>query len=266
MTIAEIHGKIGRTAQRLTERSEDLLTSDVFGTCRYLEPEDLLGPFLRMAQHHRHGGRLADFLPQEIIHVGYSFWHRLGTCEPDVILRIQSRMEEHQDDTLVLIEAKLFSPKSNREIREEELFEEAVSDQLAIQYEALYKDAPTAFGPEACNSRCLVYVTAHRQMPQAELQESISALQSRNEHIHIYWLNWHELYPILKRKLKPNSLPGYKQLLFSDLLKLLKRKDLKTYDGYAIEKGTPQIVRKYYSNLKSVLPLVCGDIFKGTMS
>ena len=38
MTIAEIHGKISSDSLKINERLEDLLTSDVFGTFKYLDP------------------------------------------------------------------------------------------------------------------------------------------------------------------------------------------------------------------------------------
>lgn len=50
MTIAEIHGKISHTGSNLSDQMEDLLTSDVFSTRRYVRPETLLLPFLRGAR------------------------------------------------------------------------------------------------------------------------------------------------------------------------------------------------------------------------
>ena len=49
MTIAEIRGKISETGSNLSERMEDLLTSDTFGCMRYLPPETVLIPFLNKA-------------------------------------------------------------------------------------------------------------------------------------------------------------------------------------------------------------------------
>ena len=42
MTIAEIHGKISETGTNLSERMEDLLTSDIFGGMRYLPAQKAL--------------------------------------------------------------------------------------------------------------------------------------------------------------------------------------------------------------------------------
>ena len=50
MTMAEICGKISHTGQNVSERMEDLLTSDIFSACKYLRPQTLLVPFLCRAK------------------------------------------------------------------------------------------------------------------------------------------------------------------------------------------------------------------------
>lgn len=49
MTIAELRGKVTGTGTNLSERMEDLLTSDTFGCMRYLSAEKALIPFLKTA-------------------------------------------------------------------------------------------------------------------------------------------------------------------------------------------------------------------------
>lgn len=48
--IAEIHGKISATGSNLSDRLEDKLTGDIFGSLRYLPFELGIGPILSAAQ------------------------------------------------------------------------------------------------------------------------------------------------------------------------------------------------------------------------
>jgi len=85
MTIAEIHGKISESGTNLSERMEDLLTSDIFGCMRYLPPQKALIPFLLTVTSF-HGNILT--IPSKVIRVYYSFWQRLSLsgrnpCEPE---------------------------------------------------------------------------------------------------------------------------------------------------------------------------------------
>jgi len=46
MSIAEIHGKISSSGSNISDRLEDLLTADVFGTFKYLVDPTALINFL----------------------------------------------------------------------------------------------------------------------------------------------------------------------------------------------------------------------------
>ena len=109
MTIAEIRGKISRTGDNLSERLEDLLTSDVFSFCRYVRPYTLLLPFLRQAKR-LDDEPLGNLLKDKVDRVNYLFWPRLHQSEPDVLISLELSSGRF---FLILIEAKYFSSKSN---------------------------------------------------------------------------------------------------------------------------------------------------------
>ena len=75
MSIAEIRGKISATGSNLSERMEDLLTSDILGCMRYLPAQKVLIPFLQRARS-LYGNTLT--IPGEVLRVHYSFWPWLG--------------------------------------------------------------------------------------------------------------------------------------------------------------------------------------------
>ena len=77
MTIAELHGKISSAGENLHNQMEDLLTSDVFGACKYLRPETLLVPFLKTAIS-LEGETLESHLPDQVVSIEYCFWPMLA--------------------------------------------------------------------------------------------------------------------------------------------------------------------------------------------
>src|SRR5437879_1640382 len=102
--IAEIHGKISSTGSNLSERLEDQLTGDVFGTLRYLDDHLGLMPFLESSYCLTGEGRRIPFTFQGgsiIKHVW--FWPWLNEAEPDVCIEIT---EGGNTESVVCIEAK----------------------------------------------------------------------------------------------------------------------------------------------------------------
>ena len=112
MTIAEVHGKISEAGTNISERMEDLLTSDVFGCLRYLPPGTALLPFLRTSLSAR--GRVFE-IEAEVVRLHASFWPWLrlphhATCQPDVVLGLETRGSLVH---LVAVEAKYFAGLSS---------------------------------------------------------------------------------------------------------------------------------------------------------
>ena len=164
MTVAEIRGKISQTGQNLSERMEDLLTSDVFSACRYVRPNILLIPFLQQAKD-LSDQTLGNFLKEEVKGTQYLFWPRLHLSEPDVVIAMQFVSGRF---FIVLIEAKYFSSKATSTLIGEDLeVARAPRDQLTREYMDLLK-AHKAFRIPESNvvGRALVYITAHRSFPR----------------------------------------------------------------------------------------------------
>ncbi len=140
MTIAEIHGKISSIGSNLSDRMEDLLTSDTFGCMRYLPPETLLIPFLNKACS-LWGNTLS--IPEKIVDVHCLFWPWINTinrkpCEPDVVIGFE--LHDNQMH-LVMIEAKYNSGLSSEEDEGSN-----PNDQLARELDNLDVVSPYSFG------------------------------------------------------------------------------------------------------------------------
>lgn len=228
MTIAEIHGKISEAGTNLSERMEDLLTSDILGCMRYLPREKALLPFLQTA--HSFLGKTFT-VPDKIIKVHYTFWPWLKArdcipCEPDVVLGIET---EGYNVHLILVEAKYYSGLSSEEDERPE-----PNDQLARELDNLDAVSCMALGWEPqldISSRTLLFVTQDMGIPRDLIAQSLAEYnRKRNKGGDIFWTSWRFLPPILEEKLRDESNSQYRAVL-EDMLKVLLRKGLTMFRG-----------------------------------
>ena len=228
MSVAEIRGKISGAGVNLSERMEDLLTSDIFGCMRYLPTQKILIPFLVRARSF-HGNSL--IVPDKIIKVHYSFWPWLKLsgripCEPDIILGLE--MEGRQLH-LVLVEAKYYSGLSSEEDERTE-----PNDQLARELDNLDAVSCTVLGWEPrleIASRTLLFVTQDMGIPRTLLAKSLDEYtRKRHKSGDIYWASWRFLPSILEGCLEKETAQENKAVL-EDMLALLLRKELRMFGG-----------------------------------
>lgn len=228
MTIAEIRGKISETGSNLSERMEDLLTSDTFGCMRYLPPETVLIPFLNKAISLEGKGFL---IPGQMVNVHYSFWPWLKSddrtpCEPDVVIGF-----ELQDNKmhLVMIEAKYNSGLSSEEDEGSN-----PNDQLARELDNLDVVSVDSFGwKKQCDviSKTLVFVTTDIGIPRKIIEQSCAEyLKKRNSTRDVYWVSWSSLTSVLEKELQVVVDANHNAVL-SDMLNLLRRKGLIGFRG-----------------------------------
>jgi hypothetical protein len=118
MLVAEIRRKLGRALACSVCREasvtdsyfgfEDVLTSNVFGALRYLDPLYGLAPLLRDL------GLGVTACPT------IEFWRKVEGCEPDVIIDL--------GDVVVVVEAKLYAPFGLDQLPREALFIHRLAD------------------------------------------------------------------------------------------------------------------------------------------
>src|SRR5262249_39219398 len=103
-----------RKLTRPEEGMEDLLTSNTFGSMKYLPLDAALLPFLSTAINPLNGSRLSELM-SGITRVVWQFWPQLAyadciPCEPDVALVLSDDIAPR---LVLLIEAKYRSGKSS---------------------------------------------------------------------------------------------------------------------------------------------------------
>lgn len=228
MSIAEIRGKISDTGTNLSERMEDLLTSDIFGCMRYLPAKKALMPFLQTA-YSIHGDLLA--VPSDVIKVHYSFWPWLKLagripCEPDVVLGLETKEGSVH---LILLEAKYYSGLSSEEDDRPE-----PNDQLARELDNLDAVSCAALGWSTHSkiaSRTLLFVTQDMGIPRHLLMQSLAEYtRKRKREGNIFWASWRFFPSILEQSLEKEDIQEYRAVL-ADMLTLLLRKELIMFDG-----------------------------------
>lgn len=243
MTIAELHGKISDTGSNLSERMEDLLTSDIFGCMRYLPAHKALIPFLRTARSF-HSNTLT--VPDRTIRVHYSFWPWLKlpgriACQPDVILGLET---EEQHIHLVLVEAKYYSGLSSGE---DERIEP--NDQLARELDNLdaLSCATLSWRPHLeIASRAVLFVTQDMGIPRGLLRQSLAEYnQKRKKEGDIFWASWRFLPSIIEQSLQNESNSEHAAVM-EDMLMLLLRKELIVFSGIKPITGFFNIPDFYY--------------------
>ncbi len=204
MIPALLHGKL--TFKQ--ENMEDVLTSNVFGTLKYVRPERGLLPFLAQAKTIEGLPCPLGNLASQSVSAQYDFWPKWEHCEPDVVLDIRGSSRY-----LVAVEAKYWSGKSSKaaeasgdslaETDEDGLdegSEEAPdggenvrrpSDQLAREWTDLVVEA-SKLGAQPI----LAYLTADLNCPREEILDSLNDCGKPvpgSPSPMIYWLSWREL-------------------------------------------------------------------------
>ncbi|MFC2014793.1 hypothetical protein ACFLUP_02235 [Chloroflexota bacterium] len=226
MTLADIHGKL--EGLRLTDRSEDLLTANIFGSLRYIPPSKVLIPFLKKAQSMT-GTPLQ--LPWSIRIVYYSFWPSLRStgyagCEPDVVLGLET---EDNELHIIMVEVKYRSGPSSLE-------NEGIlpHHQLARELDQLEVVSCDILGWETSiepSSRKLIYLTQDFASPREDIDKaSKEYLSKRKVKGEIYWLSWRLLPSILENSSLDEHVPEHR-IVMDDMLHLLEKKRLTLFSG-----------------------------------
>lgn len=209
MLQAQLKGKLTRGEEDL----EDLLTSNVFGSIKYIPPEEALLPLLASS---RDGfGNAPIHVQQPVSSVDYSFWQWIQEpgcqgCEPDVIITIQLMGKQK---IIILVEAKYLSDKSS-----ESTEQGTPTDQLAREWDNL-----TYLAKREDATPILLYVTADLGYPKKSIESSLREyMQKRKREMSVFWISWRKL---------PTLFSDKEQEILKDLVKVLRRQGLTFFEG-----------------------------------
>lgn len=265
MLVAELCGKLG-AENPPDERSEDLLTSQVLSLFRYVS--NLTVPSLLLAR----ARNLSDtpWPDRDFDRIETYFWPRFimegdtRSREPDAVFLLSQKKGACLK---VVIEAKYGSGPSPVEGTPADSTRAAgmmqgnglSGNQLADEYCAL----KCGWWLEPELMRCapdegrLLYVTAHYELPRADFEDAVEALQEKRIAPEccscvekalrdMYWLGWRDIYEELAQAKAAgyyNCLPGEAQFM-EDVRLVLERKGLR---HYRLQLDLLQLVQEYSS-------------------
>lgn len=235
--MAELFGKVSEDTPSL-ERREDLLTSNVFQSFRYLKPSLGIIPFLNSVLEDNK--IQIDLDPDVDWTVDYFFWP-IGSIrkrEPDLLISLKSEVLNYA----FVVEAKYLSGPSDKETdeeNEEKEFGNQLSDQFIDLKQRNYKYRGTIISLDVRLENCfLLYLTADNSRPKTVLELAMEQFKKNfpNSEVdinsHLLWTNWTKVWTVLK-KTKIDEFPYH--LIRNDLISLLERKGFKEFTGFSIE-------------------------------
>jgi hypothetical protein len=232
MLQALMHKKIDRwLSNKNPWEIEDLLTSVVFGSCKYAGINGWkygLRHFLAAATNSGNKATaqmLDEKLPSnnDILTIEYDFWPSLSEFSPkdqcnhavtiagaipEVILTITNK---NKLKYFLLVEVKLNIGKSSSASSDPS----RISDQLAKYWEHLKHYALERSG----EALAIVYVTTNTSFPHNEIEESMLEIKNKlgGPNPPIFWVSWRQFVPQVALHTKNINLP----ILLTDLIILL---------------------------------------------
>jgi hypothetical protein len=215
--IAEIYGKISSTGSNLSNRLEDQLTGNVFGTLRYLHPNKALIPFLSKAISNKNGiiSRLA--LPEiSIDTLQVDFWTRdYPGNEPDIRI---SYTDHDGKNVVIIIEVKYRSGLSSDDVDKECITNiDESNNQLLKQIKSLRNNHKT-------ERKIQIYLTQDAAIPLDTVEYVNRILiKDKIDDVEFYWLSWHDLTEILEISIEKET-SNCERTILKDLICLCKDK------------------------------------------
>jgi hypothetical protein len=215
--LAEIHHKIAKNGSNLSERLEDNLTSDFFGTIRYLPFELGMQEVLLTVEFDDH--QLKSYWSESIYLLRdypfrYHFWHKIGPDEIDLLLI--------SDDLVIGIEVKLYSGLSSEdEDIDPERDYETSKNQLARYSAMMEKNFKNT------KDKYLLFVAPYQTMSSVKVRMQNVSIISPD--VQLGFMNWQDIHQRLDSLTSTNKSA---QLILTDLRNLLKAKELVHFHGF----------------------------------
>ena len=228
--IAELHGKISGSGSNLSDRLEDKLTGDVFGVLRYLPFHTGMAQILRAAN--------IDALTECVNQTNLSFWgnrihfwpyHEEG--EMDVFLEL--------DNAVISIEVKYMSGlSSDDDVENSDAAEEREEshNQLARESRMVRQWCPLNKKP------FLIFVANESEC--AAICNNVKSRGILEPSVELGYVSWQE---ILCQLSQVKADEPYQELILSDIVSLLRRKDFERFSGFMLSDDLTIAADAYFS-------------------
>jgi hypothetical protein len=211
--IFELRNKVPHDSSFL--KSEDVLTSTIFGNLRYFKNQNLLISFLNKAIDYN--GVNLNINTRNIFKIDFWKKYYLNNSqkynEPDLYL--------NNNKYNVIIECKYHSFLDEKTIVSKDNRIE-YSNQL-IRYSKIIEKSK--------KKKIIIYLTNEVGMPIKIIEETLKRI---NKNIKLFWLSWRMLHKAMDNHQNDNYSYGERQV-FNDLLLFLKKRELTIFCGLRIK-------------------------------
>jgi hypothetical protein len=223
--IAEIKGKISSDGSNLSERLEDQLTSNIFGTLRYIPAEKGLLHILKrikffsQIEQNKWFAFLSSIQPNADS-CDYNFWVKGQKSEIDLIIEFCK--------VTIGFEVKYRSALSSADQLEREAFDLLISNKLKEKFLIL-------LGVE----------------PEVNFIAAITNNEKKLPHqINFGYLSWQDILLSLIEIHKNISLNEFEKLMVKDMIALLRKKKLERFTSFG-ELGNPVVKKNGFFYLEN---------------
>lgn len=237
--LAEIYNKISQTGSNLSDRLEDKLTGDFFGTIRYLPFELGLKHIFATAEFHHEGfnKNWNDIIKKQKGHIAQTeFWYRDEEGEIDVLLT--------SDNVVIGIEIKYLSGISSEDPDNVVPFDYKESLNQLARYSRMIEKLSN--GREAY----LLFLAPYEMMKtviKSTLDRSIISPL-----VGLGFMCWEDILESLKT-INLNRLETGQKLIVNDLQTLLTKKGFIRFNGFNIKGTTQPIIKETFLIQKGTL-------------
>lgn len=221
--IEEIHGKISSSGSNLSDRLEDKLTGDFFGTLRYLPFEVGLNPILSATFFEDEDCiEAAEFLELLNQVMGYdytlNFWVRSEYGEIDATLETEK--------LFIGLEMKYLSDLSSDDEVDNSSLEEQDREQSINQLSRYSEYLKTV---KEGKKKYLLFVAP--VSTGVMVMENVHARKLIQKPITLGLLSWQTIYEVME-KIDCSTMEPYQRLIMEDLKKLLMKKGFQSFNGF----------------------------------
>jgi hypothetical protein len=218
--IAEIYNKISSDGTNLTDRLEDQLTGDFFGSLRYLPFEEGLANVLQCVRFNdENNQRQWNHLLTSVsgYDVEIKFWLKHSFGEIDLLIIIGS--------VHIGIEVKYLSGISSDDDEQEILHTDYQNSRYQLsRYSRMLSRLSNG------STSYLLFLAPFSMM--SAVKEEINKRSIIEPSVRLGFFSWQEAYQSLE---KTTFVDKGKQLIIEDLKQLLHKKRFKSFDGFDIE-------------------------------
>ncbi|SFD39243.1 hypothetical protein SAMN05428981_101190 [Bacillus sp. OV194] len=232
--LADIHNKLSTTGSNLSDRLEDLLTGNFFGTIRYLPFEAALGHILKKAIFEQDDEHVqwSNFIEKERgFDAVFEFWPKHHEGEIDLRLQLGG--------TFAGIEVKYLSGLSSED------------DGDAVDLQIDYKESRNQLAryarmlAEISKGKTAYLIFLAPFVTMKSVQEAIRSRSIIEPGVHLGFLSWEDVLETL------NELPfgdldlGRKQIV-QDLQELLRKKRFERFTGFSQRLLAQEVSDEHY--------------------